>query len=328
MYFDFYDDRPDYLLLNRDFARLEELLHLIVAVCAAFFLDIVALVLLIVFATTPASDAAAKKAQQLAVMRQHEAPRFVFMSPRLDTPASQPPLRAEASDKDRLAMARERAKTPTNLLPYSRGNTVERMDQPGTPPSQRMARNEAQPTENSAQRPGPGGQNGQNGGNNGIVQIPGPPINMARSSAPGASGAPGPLGGALGNLQRYVQGEVFDNPGGTGGQPGAAIQFDSKGVEFGPWLRRFIAQIKRNWFVPYAAMAMKGHVVITFNVHKDGSVSELSVPGPCDVEAFNRAAYNALATSNPTYPLPPEYPSEHAFFTVTFFYNEAPPIQQ
>jgi hypothetical protein len=24
-------------------------------------------------------------------------------------------------------------------------------------------------------------------------------------------------------------------------------------------------------------------------------------------------------------PLPPEYPSEKAFFTVTFFYNETPP---
>ncbi len=32
----------------------------------------------------------------------------------------------------------------------------------------------------------------------------------------------------------------------------------------------------------------------------------------------------ALASSNPTQPLPAEYPSEKAFFTVTFFYNETP----
>ena len=31
---------------------------------------------------------------------------------------------------------------------------------------------------------------------------------------------------------------------------GPAIQFDTKGVEFGPWIRRFVAQVKRNWFVP------------------------------------------------------------------------------
>jgi hypothetical protein len=43
------------------------------------------------------------------------------------------------------------------------------------------------------------------------------------------------------------------------------------------------------------------------------------------VDAFNNAAYNALAASNPTQPLPPEYPSDKAFFTVTFYYNESPP---
>ena len=32
-----------------------------------------------------------------------------------------------------------------------------------------------------------------------------------------------------------------------------------------------------------------------------------------------------MVSSNPTIPLPPEYPAEKAFFTVTFFYNESPP---
>ena len=39
---------------------------------------------------------------------------------------------------------------------------------------------------------------------------------------------------------------------------------------------------------------------------------------------INNAAFGALAGSNPTQPLPPEYPSEKAFFTVTFYYNETP----
>jgi hypothetical protein len=43
------------------------------------------------------------------------------------------------------------------------------------------------------------------------------------------------------------------------------------------------------------------------------------------VESFNNAAYNAILTSNPTEPLPPEYPTEKALFTVTFYYNEQPP---
>jgi TonB family protein len=72
-------------------------------------------------------------------------------------------------------------------------------------------------------------------------------------------------------------------------------------------------------------MSMKGHVVIQFNVHKDGSISDLTVVGPSPVDAFNNAAFGALSGSNPTQPLPPEYPADKAFFTVTFFYNEAPP---
>jgi TonB family protein len=138
----------------------------------------------------------------------------------------------------------------------------------------------------------------------------------------------GSLGDALRNLERYVQQESFDNQEGGGGAFGPSIQFDTKGVEFGPWIRRFIAQIKRNWFIPYAAMSFKGHVVITFNVHKSGALSDLSVIQPSGVDAFNNSAFNALAASNPTEPLPPEYPSDKAFFTVTFYFNETPPTGQ
>ncbi len=136
------------------------------------------------------------------------------------------------------------------------------------------------------------------------------------------------LSQALKNLSRYAEQAAYENPnGGQSNAFGPAIQFDTKGVEFGPWIRRFIAQVKRNWFVPYAAMSLKGHVVITFNVHKNGALTDLTVIGPSSVDSFNNAAFNALATSNPTEPLPVEYPSDKAFFTVTFYYNEPPPSQ-
>jgi TonB family protein len=142
------------------------------------------------------------------------------------------------------------------------------------------------------------------------------------SQAPNGSGA---LGEALRNLQKYVQQESLNNPGGGDTSKfGPFIQFDTKGVEFGPWIRRFVAQVKRNWFIPYAAMTMRGHVVLQFNVHKDGRITDVNVVGPSGVDAFNNAAANAIVTSNPTEPLPPEYPSDKAFFTVTFYYNEEP----
>lgn len=113
---------------------------------------------------------------------------------------------------------------------------------------------------------------------------------------------------------------------GTGeGQFGEAIRFDTKGVEFGPWVRRFLAQVRRNWFIPQAAMSLKGHVSVSFAVHKDGAITDIVVAGPSKVEEFNRSSLNAIAASSPVQPLPAEYPDERALITITFHYNQSPP---
>ena len=135
----------------------------------------------------------------------------------------------------------------------------------------------------------------------------------------------GLVGQAVKNLRQRVQKETFRNDSGDTGRYGPDIQFDTKGVEFGPWLRRFVAQIRRNWFVPYAIWSMHGHVVLTFNVHDNGDLTDLEVVQPSHVDAFNNSAFNALLSSNPTQPLPVEYPDDKAFFTVTFYFNEVPP---
>ena len=137
----------------------------------------------------------------------------------------------------------------------------------------------------------------------------------------------GKLGEALRNLQKYVDQESFDNQRGSSQEFGP-LQFDTKGVEFGPWVRRFVAQVRRNWFVPYAAMSLRGRVVITFFVHRNGALTDVTVVSPSPVESFNLSARNALLASNPTEPLPPEYPDDRAFFTVTFYYNESPDGRQ
>ena len=70
---------------------------------------------------------------------------------------------------------------------------------------------------------------------------------------------------------------------------------------------------------------MSGNVVLTFNVHMDGALTDLAVERPSTVDAFTNSAFNAIRGSNPTYPLPPEYPEDQVFFTVTFYFNERPP---
>ena len=50
-----------------------------------------------------------------------------------------------------------------------------------------------------------------------------------------------------------------------------------------------------------------------------------TVRRPSAVDAFTNSAFNAMSVSNPTHPLPPEYPEESVVFTVTFYFNETPP---
>jgi TonB family protein len=315
MYFDFEDYHPDFTPVGRAISWREGVLLSI----------IVHLALIIVVLVAPRY--LPQRRVTAAPPRVPDHTQFVFVQPRNDIAALRPPDRGEPSDKDRVARAPAPAPKPTNPLPFARGNTPERVEEPpretprGRGPTPEPAAGE--PAKNASAEPA--SVPDLSAPSQVPRPTPPPAPQSARNGGYGNAPVPGGLmGDALRNLQRSMQSQAFDNLQGGGGQFGPEIQFDTKGVEFGPWIRRFIAQVKRNWIVPYAAMSMQGHVVITFNVHKDGAITDLVVVGPSSIEAFNNAAFGALSGSNPTQPLPSEYPTEKAFFTVSFFYNEAP----
>jgi TonB family protein len=266
--------------------------------------------------------------------REAEARRMVFVQPRSEFEARRPPEMVQPSDRDRQAQALERAPNPTNPLPFSRGNTPDMYAAPEVQPPQPALQPHSPQAEPAPPAPPSAAEQSRNddGAPGETTRDPGFAFqgqtgpNGRTADGGGRSGLGDRLGDAMRNVQRYYSAEqAFENPQGGGGEFGSAIQFDTKGVEFGPWIRRFIAQIKRNWFVPYAAMAMHGQVVVTFNVHKNGSITDVMVAGQSGVDAFDHSSFNAITASNPTQALPPEYPSDKAFFTVTFFYNETPP---
>ena len=320
MYFEIEDYKPDITPVGRAISWREGvLLSVIVHLAGVIFL-------LVAPQYFPVDEQALRARQARVRPNSKEPTTFVFVQPRVDLKALKPPQRAAPSDQDREARSREQAKDPTNPLPFSRGNTPERVEQnqPDVPrgqgPTPELAA--GQPPDRALETPPDQARVPES---TSALQLP-----TNRTAPPQGAGGQRPLGGgslgdALRNLQRYVQRDQFQNTQG-GGAFGPAIQFDTKGVEFGPWIRRFVAQVRRNWepLIPLAAMTMKGHVVVTFNVHKDGSITDLAVVGPCPIDSFNTAAFGALASSNPTAALPPEYPSDKALFTVTFFYNEEP----
>ena len=264
-----------------------------------------------IFQVSP-EELARRRADFERKLREQADERFVFVQPRVDLKAVQPPERAPLSDENRRAQTLETPPTANNPAPFARGNSAEQVEEQN---NERAAgeQNQNQPT----LQPQPESQEAR------VL----PPADEGFRRPPAETPRPRPsgsLGEALRNLQQYVQKQTFDNPQGGLNQPGAAIQFDTKGVEFGPWLRRFVAQVRHNWFIPQAAMTFHGHCVLTFNIHKDGSISDVQVFQPSDIDGFNKAAIGAITGSNPTEPLPPEYPSDKAFFTVTFYYNEDP----
>ena len=249
--------------------------------------------------------------EKLAQVEEEKTP-LVFMQPteipreilRARPPVAVAPPAPAAKPPERFIL-------PGNTRPFEAGElpTPEpvRPPEPVTPPP---------PPTPAPPRPEPEAQIARNT----------PPQNLPRQeeSRPPVSGV---LGRALKDLDRYTQTQAPSapaNPLGGATDPEAAIQFDRKGVNFDPWLRRFVSQVRRNWFVPLSAQSFKGRVVLQFIIHRNGRITDLQVARPSDIESFNREAFNAIARSNPTEPLPAEYPDDFAPFTVTFFYNERP----
>jgi TonB family protein len=103
------------------------------------------------------------------------------------------------------------------------------------------------------------------------------------------------------------------------------IRYDSKGVDFGPWVKPFMVAVNRSWTIPRTAGIAHGRVVVTFVVHKSGSVTDIVVTSPSDVAIFNDSAHKAIFGASQTGPLPAAFPSESCPFTVTFYFNERPP---
>jgi outer membrane biosynthesis protein TonB len=322
MYFDFEDLHPDTPTMPRALTRLEQGLLTIIAYLLLVILALAWPHLPFVKEYEAQRQQQLEKLRQAELQRQRENARFVFVSPRLDLETKKPKPLADLSDKSRRAQSVERAPNPTNPLPFARGNSPERVEanasrtpspQPETPAS--------------APRQPPVEEGRQARANPNALTLPDTSVApLTRSPEHSTVHAPasGVLADAVRNVQRYTGGETFQNLQGGSDSADTSIQFDSKGVDFGPWLRRFLAQVKRNWMTVLAPVPWHGHTVLSLDIHKDGSITAIDVLQPAVFESLTKSAYSALKMSNPTMPLPPEYPDEKCHFTITFFLNEYP----
>jgi TonB family protein len=311
MYFDLEDRRPDTPILERPLTRLEQILITIIG----YLLLVIAVILTPRLPFVKAYEAAQK--QKLEEIRRQELERekplqYVFSIPKVQI-ERMPDRPKFLSDESHRATTMEKPVMPRNDVTASRGNSPEKIIEPPRAPQ-----NNAQPADSA---PAPSNTNAMalptqsqatiarnDTSKNPLLQQPGQ----------------GVLSRAIQNVGKYSQGETLQNLQGNG-DFGPSFQFDSKGVDFGSWLRRFRAQVYSNWMIPYAAMALHGHTVLRFTIHRDGAISDLMILQPSTVDAFTKAAFNAIKASNPTVPLPQEYPDDRMVMTVIFYYNENPP---
>ena len=130
--------------------------------------------------------------------------------------------------------------------------------------------------------------------------------------------------GAFTDIRRFLAGTRFDNPeGGLVSNTGNTLYYNDKGADFVPWLRRMLAEVRRNWFVPYSVAFNHGHVAVGLSIARDGTVTELKVLIPSGISGFDNAAVGALRAAQ-LLPLPPDYPDAKFDIILVFWYNERP----
>ena len=76
----------------------------------------------------PSPEELQRRQAELERQREEASRRFVFVQPQVDIPALRPPERSELSDLDRQAQDPVIAREPENPLPFSRGDSPERVE--------------------------------------------------------------------------------------------------------------------------------------------------------------------------------------------------------
>jgi TonB family protein len=159
---------------------------------------------------------------------------------------------------------------------------------------------------------------------------PDPPEPVERAPAPqpaprryGEGGQRGG-GGAFEDIRRFLAESRFHNPeGGLVTGKSNTLYYNDKGANFVPWLRRLLEDVRRNWFPPYSASFLAGHVAVGISVNRNGDIEELEILIPSQVSGFDNAAVGALRAAD-LMPLPADYPDERFEIIIVFWYNERP----
>jgi outer membrane biosynthesis protein TonB len=111
---------------------------------------------------------------------------------------------------------------------------------------------------------------------------------------------------------------------------GAEILSDTQGVDFGPYIRRILADIKRNWIplIPEEArppLNKQGETLIRFTINSDGTISAMHLDGSSQDIAIDRACWGGITGVGQFPPLPAQFKGPNLELRVDFFTNKPLP---
>jgi TonB family protein len=111
---------------------------------------------------------------------------------------------------------------------------------------------------------------------------------------------------------------------------GVEVLSDTMGVDFGPYLRRILSDIKRTWvpLIPEEArppLNKQGETQIRFTILPDGRIGEMHLEDSTHDQAIDRAAWGGITGVGQFPPLPSNFKGPNLELRILFLVNKNPP---
>ena len=119
----------------------------------------------------------------------------------------------------------------------------------------------------------------------------------------------------------------------TGMGTGVEILSDMQGVDFGPYIRRILGDIKRTWIplIPEEArppLNKQGETLIRFTILPDGRIAAMNLDASSQDQAIDRACWGGITGVGQFPPLPANFHGPNLELRIDFLTNKPMPGSQ
>jgi outer membrane biosynthesis protein TonB len=223
-------------------------------------------------------------------------------------------------DKKMLQQLREMRRAETKSLPPAPApapQPVQQAAQPQPPPPVPVHPQPAPQEQALVEAPKPAPTKPNFGNPN---QSAGDAVRQAAQNAARDRGGPDDLGGA-------------PSRGSTGMGTGVEVLSDRQGVDFDPYLRRILADIKRTWIpqIPEEArppLNKQGETLIRFTILPDGRIGAMNLDASSQDSAIDRACWGGITGVGQFPPLPANFHGPNLELRIDFLTNKPMPGSQ